>query len=340
MHLFIDESGVFSNPRGQDEAISAVGALCVPSRRLDQLLSKFTKLKEKWGAGEAEVKGSELQEHQIREALVLLRKHDARAKLAIIDMGLHEKTEIEAHCNRQADRLTATLTPQHQPSLRREIEALQERVRKLPPNLYAQMVVLVEVVADALQNFTLWHAARDGRELSAFHWAADPKEQKLTEYEELWQLLVLPFIQSRSFEQPLAMMDGGDYSHFERYMKVLPERPDWLPPGKVPPSSPFKYPDPKLILKEDFQYPQSKDNLGLQLADIVVTTLRRALKGTLQAPGWQPLSGLLICEKAGTIKAIGLHTGRGKESVSRTYAGVIHWLHENASSMLPPSLKA
>lgn len=339
MHLFIDESGVFSNPRGQDEAVSVVGVLCVPSRRLSELTAKFLRLKEKWGAGGAEVKGSQLAEHQVKETLVLLRKHDARAKLAIIDMGLDPKAAIEAHRDRQADRITACLTPQHQPSLRRELEALQERVRKLPPNLYAQLVVLVEVVADALQNFTLWHAARDGRELSDFHWAADPKDRKLTEYEELWQLLVLPFIQSRSLEQPLAMMDGGDYSHFARFIKVLPERPSWLPPGTVPPSSPFKYPDPKLILKEDFQYPQSKDNLGLQLADIVVTTLRRALKGTLQSPGWQPLGGLLICEKAGTIKAIGLHEGRGKELVGRTYAGVLSWLHENASSMLPPSLK-
>jgi hypothetical protein len=338
VHLFIDESGVFANPSKKDEAVSAVGALCVPSQRRDSVYTKFAALKTKWGVGPAEIKGSKLNEPKVRDVCILLSKHDVKAKLVMIDLGLQEDADIDAHRERQAQALTAKLTAGQFPSLRAELEFAQARIRKLSRPLYVQLILLTELVADALQNFTLWHAARDGRELGSFHWAVDPKSDNRTEYEKLWELLGAGFLHSRSTERPVGTMEGGDYKHFDRFRKEMLEWPKTWPPPKDQPTGPWRHPDLKLILQEDFRYPPSEQELGLQLAGIVVTTLRRGLAGTLSAAGWQPLSKLLIHETRATIPVLGLFQSNKVKRVKRSYSEKLKWLHDNATSMLPHRL--
>lgn len=337
MHIFVDETGIFANPSKKDVSVSAVGALCIPSRRLDSVYEKFARLKAKWGVTKGEIKGSKLNESQVRDTLHLLSKHDARTKLLLIDLGLHNDSDLEAHRTWQAEGLTAKLTQEHTASLRAELEEARARLAKLSLPLYVQLILITELVAEALQNFSLWHAVRDGRELDALHWVVDPKGRERVEYEKLWRLLVLGLVQSRSLTKPLITMDGGDYSHFQRYIKELPERPNWLPGSRPDTSGPFRYPDPRLLL-EDLTYPQSEESPGLQLVDIVVTTFRRALAGTLQAAGWESLSKLLIAETAGTIRLLGLFADGKEHRAKRSYQDILLWLHTNASSMLPPRL--
>jgi hypothetical protein len=333
MHIFIDETGVFANPSNKEEAISAVGALCVPNKQLDSLSVRFEKLKGEWGLSGIEAKGGKLSEAQIAQSLALMQKHGVRAKLVMIDLGLHKNVDLEQHRSIQADRLTASLTPQHQPSLRAELESLQGRLRSLSLPLYVQSVLLTELVAYALQNFTLWHAFRDGSELGTFSWVVDPKDKNRTEYEELWQSLILPFVQTRFLQKPLALVDGGDYKTFERFKRELSERPTWLPKVGTATDGQSSYYDPRPMLKEDFKYLQSDAVPGLQLVDIAVTTLRRALVGTLQPHGWQPLSGILICEKPSTIGFLGLRLSI--QGQPRTYSGILNWIHDHACSMIP-----
>jgi hypothetical protein len=185
MHIFIDESGVFQKPTGKPEVVSTVGALCIPSRRLDSLFEAFDKIKSKWGVKGPEIKGSKLSETEVRELLVLLSKHDARAKLIVFDSGVHTEADIQAHKERQAGILTEKLSPESTPSLRAEVESVQPRIANLSLPLYVQFILLTELVAMVFQEFTLWHAMRDGRELARFAWAIDPKDKTRTEYERL-----------------------------------------------------------------------------------------------------------------------------------------------------------
>lgn len=341
MHIFIDESGRFANPGNHDEAISLVGALCVADTRRDELYEKFDKLKGTWGAGKKEWKGVELNETQLRDTLILLRKHDAKAKIVLTDLGLFPEAQVIAHRERQADILTVHLTDKHHPNLVKEIKELQDRVRKLSPPLYVQMILLTELVYRAIQIFTLWHAFRDGRELGKFHWVVDPKDVQRTEYEKLWQTLVLPFVEDKSRKEPYGFCEeGADYSAFERFRGKMDKRPDWLPPAsKGEPEGPFMYTDPKLILMEDLQYLPSKDCLGLQLVDIVVSNMRKALFGKIRARGGEPLAGLTIAEKSGTINLLGIGHLPGGTTVKRSYAELLKWFTLNSSSMLPPRLR-
>src|SRR5688572_21539710 len=50
----------------------------------------------------------------------------------------------------------------------------------------------------------------------------------------------------------------------------------------------------KQILQESFRFSDSRDELGLQLADIVASACRRAFNGNLQRRGWEGIAQLLI----------------------------------------------
>lgn len=340
MHIFIDESGRFANPGKKDEALSVVGALCIPDTRLDALYERFGKLKQSWGAGDREIKGIELNETQLRDTLILLKKGDAKATFVMTDLGLQSTSELRAHQERQADNFTKHLTEAHPPDLVADLNDLRNRILKLSMPLYVQMILLTHLVIKATQVFTLWHATRDGRELGQFHWVVDPKDMERTEYEKIWRLFVLPAVKDDSRLRPLYIMeDGGDYSAFARFMRVLESRPDSWPSMKPGASGPTRTFDLRLILMEDFRYLPSKDNLGLQMADIVVSNLRRALLGRMGARGWEPLAGLTIRGMDGTLDLIRLGPARGDEIVQRSYSDAVNWINMHSSSILPPRLR-
>ena len=52
--------------------------------------------------------------------------------------------------------------------------------------------------------------------------------------------------------------------------------------------------DAKLLLSEKRQFPDSRDSLGIQLADMLATILRRALNNRLQYAGWKDFGKLLV----------------------------------------------
>ncbi len=63
--------------------------------------------------------------------------------------------------------------------------------------------------------------------------------------------------------------------------------------------------DAKKLLTEKRSFEDSRNNLGLQLADIASTTLCRALNGNLLSAGWKPFARLLIRKKTAPFLQIG-----------------------------------
>ena len=58
------------------------------------------------------------------------------------------------------------------------------------------------------------------------------------------------------------------------------------------------------ILKKDFKFQDSKDNLGLQLADIVANAIQRALNGKLGEEGYAGIGGLMVTQTDLAIRII------------------------------------
>ncbi len=106
--------------------------------------------------------------------------------------------------------------------------------------------------------------------------------------------VVTGLLQTRSFDHPLITMQGADYSAFNKFEHVLPETPSHLKHLIEKPSDPFPCVDIEKILKGDLRFSWSHRYTGLQMADIVATSIRRACNGTLQKAGWGDIGKLML----------------------------------------------
>ena len=127
-----------------------------------------------------------------------------------------------------------------------------------------------------------------------------------------WSTLILPMSEGHFAQHPLPTLKGADYSHFDARYGVDPKdeemmrhtewtreaygiRDDERPPGL----------DAGLLLRKQRQFADSANSLGLQLADMLATVLRRALNNRLQFPGWKDFGRLLISDRSTPILQLG-----------------------------------
>jgi hypothetical protein len=93
-----------------------------------------------------------------------------------------------------------------------------------------------------------------------------------------------------------------DYSHFARYETDLATDEDmarhieWLYKvhGKRKDRDTGHAINARRLLSEQLQFLDSRDSLGLQLADMLASILRRSLNSRLQKPGWKDFGKLVI----------------------------------------------
>ena len=134
MHIFIDESGTFSSPG--TAAVSAVGALVIPDRRLPYILRRYEKLRPLLPQEKGEVKGRLLSEAQVSQVVSLLKNKEAIFEIVTTDMELHSEEMIDAHMRGQAHAMAANLTPEHHPSVHEGVRKLREQLEGLSQQLY------------------------------------------------------------------------------------------------------------------------------------------------------------------------------------------------------------
>lgn len=337
MYIYIDESGIFANPDNKDIAVSCVAALIIPEPFQKYIFKRFKHLKSSWGIGLGEPKGSSLDEKQVAWVVSVLADYDIILKACVTDLGLHTNSQILKHKQERAGAITKNLTPEHHPDLVCELEELKERVLRISNQLYVQSVVLTKLVEEVVRVSTLYYCQRIPTTLSNFKWVIDAKGHKLTEYEDIWALMVSLILQSVSLTHPLDVLDSGDYSWFNRkFERTMPEPPEHLK-AHIPTKNldiPFYSFDIKKILKEHLSFESSENNMGLQLADIVANAIRRAFHGNLQADGWGDLGKLMVSPEKGTnsMKMLSLH--HDPLPKVRPYGGIFQYFDKQAKPIL------
>ena len=312
MYIYIDESGIFANPSGKNKAVSCVAALIIPEQYQKYIFKRFKHLKNSWGIGVDEPKGSKLNEKQISYVISVLSDYDVIVTARGIDLGVHTDAQITDHKQGQAANVTKHVTPKHHPNLVLQLEELKERYLLLPNQLYVQSVLLTVLIQSVIRIATLYYCQRDAFALSHFKWIIDAKADKLTNYEDLWSTVVMPFCESESLSNPLPYLKGGDYSWFNRnYALNIKKAPEHLQPfrSKERQDKQFDAFDIKKVLSEHRSFESSQKNLGLQLVDIIVNAIRRALHGNLQISGWGALGKLMVSPEKGNnaVQMIALH---------------------------------
>ena len=317
MRIYIDEAGNFVVPADGQSLYSLVLALIIPSSVENGLFQQFLRLRDRWPNNAVEIKGSKLDEAQAAELIDLVSRYDVFAKFFAVDMATHGDGVVSPFKARQADAVTAHLTPEHHPPIVAQLRGLADTIRRMPNQLFVQAFLVIELVLKVIEESTLYYVQRLPAELGSIEWIIDQKNRTITEMEETWSTLILPMSEGHFAQHPLPTLKGADYSRFDARYGIDPYdqemkphiewtreaygiREDERPPGL----------NAGLLMSEQRQFADSANSLGLQLADMLATILRRALNDRLQLPGWKHFGRLLIRDRSTPILQLGPPDGR------------------------------
>jgi Protein of unknown function (DUF3800) len=303
MRVYIDEAGLFVPPKPPRSSFSLVLSLMIPSAIEEDLFYEFLRLRDTWPNQSVEIKGSSLNESQAAQVISLLLRYDTLVEFIALDANAHPDALVEDFKNRQADAVTANITREHHPGPIPHLHQLGEAIRAMPNQLFLQVFATWELIIRAIREGTLYFVQRQPQELGDIAWIVDRKDRTITEMEETWSTLILPLSETAFAREPLACLRGEDYSHFDSRYGFTEATADpemlqhiqWLRSvhGNVKWSKESVGTDISLLLTEQLRFQDSRDSLGLQLADMLATILRRALNDRLQVPGWKDFGGLL-----------------------------------------------
>ncbi|MGB7200811.1 MAG: DUF3800 domain-containing protein [Pyrinomonadaceae bacterium] len=306
MHIYIDESGIFNNPDKKGSAPSCVGALIIPTSKKKEVFKEFDALKHRWGKSGQEVKGSKLDESQVAAVVALLQKYDVLFEVSTIDMALHPDEALTEYKKVQTEQITASITPAHQPHVVKQANEIKAAFQAMSIPLFVQAFLMLYLIPRVLLHGVLYYARRIPEELQWFYWQIDAKEtQSLLDYEKAWSTIIYVTMSTQSLNNPISFVEGGDYSYLDKFYKDVSRDAETLTEMGLDPDE-LKSINLGKILGEHRAFQDSKTSLGLQLADILVTSTRRALRGNLGQAGWENI-GRLIINKQITGKGNGIH---------------------------------
>jgi hypothetical protein len=299
-----------------------------------------------------EAKGRELNESQIAAVVDLLDRYDAIAEMILIDMAGHTPSELSAYQVAQADRITANITPEHQPAVVESLRRLRDECLELSSQLFIEAFLIIRLIDAAIQTATLYYVQRAPEELGRFSWVVDRKGKSITAAESLWKALMLPMMESASFRKPLVKLVGADYSVFDARFEICEENAseatkqhiEWLRQIRPPEVGPDARPaiDIKAIMR-DLTFADSATEDGLQLADVGASAFRRAFNGTLGWKGWKRAGRLLVRRSEDTVHVVKLTTDPnlvgGRLGWSGPMVEIVEQLERNAKNMILPSME-
>jgi hypothetical protein len=295
MLIFVDESGSFTIPETGKRNLSCVGALIVPETVHNDLIGDFVKLRNAWVGSQQEAKGNTLNEEQTSETINLLVDRGCLFFVCATEMSLNSDSMISNFQRTQAEYITENVSDAHHPLLRRQLFSLRRTFENMPAQLFLQSVLLTELIYRVINQSSIHFAMQKPPELGAFRWIIDGKDKKKTAYEAAWELMAADLIQSKGIETPGIAVEEGDYTFFRRsFMNADQKWPDHLPkPKSRAPAKPGMIWNLGKVLYESLSFVDSKNCCGLQLADIVTNTFRRALMGRLKQQGYDRLGELM-----------------------------------------------
>jgi len=304
MRIYIDEAGAFvAQPAGQS-LYSLVLAVVVPSSIETKLFGEFSGLLASWPHQGTEIKGSKLNESQAAQLVDLVSRYDVVAQFLAVDMELHGDKVVDDRKARQADAVTADLTPEHHPPIAAQIRGLADAMRRMPNQLFMQASLMIELVLRVIEESTLYYVQRLPEELGSIEWIIDRKDRKITEMEDTWSTLILPMSESHFVKKPLVCLRGADYSHFDARYGIraddeeMNRRIEWTREAYgIQGTDHGPGLNAGLLLSEQRHFSDSAGSLGLQLADMLAAILRRALNNRLQPEGWSCIGRLFIADK-------------------------------------------
>lgn len=277
MNIYIDESGSFVNAPSLGKW-NAVAALAMPEsgrKKLDSLVRRLRL--QSAGLIVKEVKLNEVPEDHYLRFLADLEKLNAVVFCTATDAGLNTNERVAEHQQFQVDGVLKHLDKMRYEGGRRGVELMASQLRKLSPQLYVQLVCQINLMFDVVSRSITYFAQHNPSTLREFRWRVDQKNSARPDFEEAFEKLSPALLQSRSIEEPLMMVRGFNYSFMTQY-----EFPDGKPPKYLKEDYGIEVEDAfdvQKLVRGNMTFMDSKDSTGIQAVDLVVSGIRRCLRG-------------------------------------------------------------
>lgn len=278
MHLYLDESGSFLPGVTHADAWCIVAAYVVPEPQRRPAEEALRQLKRRLGRPTSqEVKLRDIgDEGHYLAFLQDLAPLGGTLYATAVDCHRNRMGAVVHHLARQTEALQENLPKARDPASRAEFEARAQRFARLSPQLYLQLVCQYQLLALILRQALPYYALRQPAALGRFRWRIDRKNAANSIFDSALEHYAGPMLQSLSFSEPSVLIRGADYSHFRRF---------WFHHG-----APTYLRDTyglevgegfnvALVMHEDLAFVDSAEHVGVQLADLLASGLRRCLRG-------------------------------------------------------------
>lgn len=276
MNIYIDESGSFVNAptRGSWNAVAALTMPEVARRKFDALVRELRRKAKPGGA--VEVKLNDITENQYFAFMEELYSLHGVVFCTATDAGLNTAQLVIEHQKHQVGGVLKHIDKMKYEGGRRWVQLLADHLRKLSPQLYVQLMCQIDLMFDVVSRSITYFAQRYPATLREFRWQVDQKNSERPTFEEAFERLSPPLLQTRSFEQPLMMVHGFDYSHMTQYEFPNGKPPEYLKETYgIEAGSGFNV---QKLVRGNMQFVDSKKSEGVQAVDLIVSGIRRCLR--------------------------------------------------------------
>ena len=287
MHIFIDESGLFataSNPKNW----SSVGGVVIPDASLNAISSALNTLKIAHGIDPGTEFKRVRPDCSSEAYMVFLRTLDETGCTLHVTSTRSPPTEtadLEAHKNNTiaAIRNYAKITP----DANTPAEDVINLVRKISLQEYNQCILQTQMMCWMLPNILTHYSSIAPDELGRFNWILDRKNESETRYERAFKELYIGLIMTRSKRDLSAIMvgSGRDYSAFARAFSPNVDVGNLLQSSKHIYGIDHTHLIDSVmavsfgsLLQDEFSLKDSKSSFGIQVADLLVSSVNRCIK--------------------------------------------------------------
>jgi hypothetical protein len=280
MNVYIDESGSFVNSP-QLESWNVVAAVAVAESARSAMSEGLKQLRiASGGLPLHEVKLKQVDETAYLDLLANLDREDILLFATATDAGLNTSQRVVQHQSMQVARIRENI-----PRMRYEggfigLKILADELEGLSGQLYVQLVCQVRLIDDLLRRSINYYAQRRPQTLGHFRWRIDQKNVNKPTFEQAFEKIAPPLLQSRLIAQPFEAVRGFNYSFMKAYEFEDGKAPDYLQKEYgLPEMDGF---DLGKILRREMTFVDSQSSEGVQVADLLASGLRRLLRGQFQ----------------------------------------------------------
>lgn len=279
MNIFIDESGSFVNST-ENGSWNTVVAYLSPEcdrRRLQGILTKLKRSVGKYPKDEIKLK--HLDELQYFRFLKEINNLNGALFSVATDAGINDINYIAEHQRIQAEKIVKYKDKMLHESARDGLQELSNKIRSLPAQLYVQLFCQINLIAAIIERGILYFVQRQLKSLGNFRWRIDQKNSDRSQYEKAFETMIPGILQTISLSKPMITLNGADYSAFSKFDFPANSKPMYLKEAYgISINESESATNIGLLMTENLEFVDSKNNIGVQIADLLASGLRRTLR--------------------------------------------------------------